>query len=232
MLGTALSYLTNSENFVKTLIIGSVLTLLNFLILPGLIVTGYLLQVMKESASGETSAPEFDNWDDLLIDGLKGLVVTIAYGFVAIVPPTIIMTTMMFGSVAQAGSIETMATVGMGFTLIAILGIVLAISYVMPAAFVNMAWEESIDGAFDFSTIKEIITSGEYLVTWLLAMGLYSAVSFITFWLWLIPILGWIAAILIVFYTAVTLSSLFGQAYGNIFNLDEPQTAESVDATA
>jgi len=54
------------------------LILISFLITPVFLVYGYYL-VLKVTVAGFDELPDFDEWGDMLIDGLKVLIVGIVY---------------------------------------------------------------------------------------------------------------------------------------------------------
>ncbi len=62
------------ENWIKKNLIGTILTLASFLIIPAPLLMGYILRVMRED-----SMPGFNNLLEMYIDGLKGLTVVILY---------------------------------------------------------------------------------------------------------------------------------------------------------
>ena len=86
MLEDALRYPLNSEDRVATLIIGGLLLVFSFLLIPAFILQGYLLRVLGSAAAGDEAAPSFTDWGGLLVDGLKLLVVSLVYGLVIAIP--------------------------------------------------------------------------------------------------------------------------------------------------
>lgn len=81
MLEDALSYPRRDDSW-RTVVIGGLLTCFGFLLLPLFVVYGYGVHVLRSSALGEAEAPPFDDWSDLLVDGLKAFAISLAYGFV------------------------------------------------------------------------------------------------------------------------------------------------------
>lgn len=49
------------------------------LILPIILARGYLLRIIKNTSQNQREMPPFEDWSDMFIDGLKFIVVTLAY---------------------------------------------------------------------------------------------------------------------------------------------------------
>jgi hypothetical protein len=71
MISKSITYLRNSDEVAKTVLIGGVPSILSFLLIPAFIVSGYLVRVLQRTMAGNDEAPVFDDWEQLLIDGLK-----------------------------------------------------------------------------------------------------------------------------------------------------------------
>jgi hypothetical protein len=176
MLGDALSYPRNSSDWIPTILIGGVLSVLGILVVPAFVVQGYLLRVLRSAAKDETAAPSFTDWGGLIVDGIKLFVVNVAYALVVVVPMIGLSVVLGLGNaVASAGGEPSAAAnlltgaLGLLFVLVVtLLGI--AVGYFVPAAYANFAVEENLGAAFDFSTIFAAATTSEYFVAWLLAV--------------------------------------------------------------
>jgi len=53
----SITYLRNSDEVVKTVLIGGVLSTLSFLLIPAFIVSGYLVRVLQRTMNGNDEAP-------------------------------------------------------------------------------------------------------------------------------------------------------------------------------
>ena len=62
MLSESIGYLRNSEEWVKTVVVGGLLTFFGFLVVPGVLVVGYLLRVLRARMHGEEEPPVFVEW--------------------------------------------------------------------------------------------------------------------------------------------------------------------------
>lgn len=65
-----------STDWKKVIILG-VISILSFLIIPIFLVLGYAFRVLKASLAGLEELPEFDEWVNMLVDGIKVFVVYI-----------------------------------------------------------------------------------------------------------------------------------------------------------
>ena len=83
----ALTYPTESDDWIVTVLIGGVLTVLSILIIPAFIVYGYLVRAIRANLEGEPEPPTFGDWGELVVDGIKVVVV----GFVYMIVPLIVM---------------------------------------------------------------------------------------------------------------------------------------------
>lgn len=66
MLEDALTFPRRGD-WVRDVLIGGLLTVVGFLIIPAILVFGYLLRVLGESAAGADAPPAWDDWAELLV---------------------------------------------------------------------------------------------------------------------------------------------------------------------
>ncbi|RDI72924.1 DUF4013 domain-containing protein [Halopelagius longus] len=177
MLRHALSYPLNSDDRIPTILIGGVLTVLSFVIpiLPQAILQGYGVRVLRSSAKDESAAPSFIDWVTLIVDGIKLLLINLAYTFVFLVPIVVALFAFGLGEQLLSGG-PTPSAVGSAVDsalaaafVLFIVVLSVAVAYIVPAAYANFAIEGSMGSAFDFSTIKEATTTSEYFTAWVLA---------------------------------------------------------------
>ncbi len=70
--GAAFSYMLKDADWVKKLLIGAVFAFFSFLLIPGVFLAGYFVKATRNIASGEERPlPEWDNWGDLFVSGIK-----------------------------------------------------------------------------------------------------------------------------------------------------------------
>ncbi|MDS0299108.1 DUF4013 domain-containing protein [Halogeometricum sp. S1BR25-6] len=226
MLGDALSYLKNSDDWIPTLLIGGVLSALSVLILPAFVVQGYLVRVLRGAAKKDRAAPSFTDWGGLAVDGLKLFVVSVVYGLAAMVPIVAVLFA-VFG----ISSVTTDPTTGAPNAAVGILGLVatlfvllfgVLVGYFAPAGYANFAVEDSLGAAFDVSTIVAAATTSEYLKGWLLAvvagvvLGLVGA-----------ALSALVVGVFVLFYAQVVTYYLFGRGFAEGLSKKRRGVAES-----
>lgn len=203
MLGDALSFPRSGDDWIPTLLIGGVLTVLSFLVIPAFILQGYFVRVLRAAATGQTDSPSFTDWGGLLVDGLKLFVVNLAYSIVLVIPYFGLFFLIGFGSDGGAGTGILVLALGLVVFVLA-----LVVSYFVPAASANFALEGDFGAAFDFGTIKSAALTSDYAMAWLLALvvgfvggAVGAALSFL------------LVGIFVLFYVQVAVYYLFGRGF-------------------
>jgi len=174
-------------------------------ILPIFLVMGYGFRALKASIAGFDELPEFDEWGEMFVDGLKVFVVQIAYMIV----PLIIIFAGTFGSLTMVSPDTGVITNPTAFTGLlggtVIIGVILAIilGLIETIAIAHMAYNDSeLGAAFRFSEILDVISQIGWLdyIIWYIVVGLIAAViAFVAGLLNAIPIIGTIIAVLIIY---------------------------------
>ncbi|WP_058828234.1 DUF4013 domain-containing protein [Haloferax sp. Q22] len=228
MISESLNYLRNGEDWVKTVLIGGVLGLLSFLIVPTFLVIGYLLRVVRATMKGDEVPPEFDDWGDMAIDGVKGFAIAFVYALV----PAIIAGVFGFAGIvgAAAGGSDAAGAVGgivalVGLLLAFVLGLLAA--YLIPAALSNYAETDRMGAAFDFGTLRPILTSGKYATAWLMAFAVLFASSIVVGVLNVIPLLGFVVGAFVTFYAAVAAYYIIGKTWGELHDIEMMDEGET-----
>ena len=218
MLSDALSYPLNGDSWLRTILVGGLLSLLTVFVIPIFFLQGYYVRILRGSSSGDLEAPTFSDWGDLLVDGLKLFAVNLLVSLVVLVAMFAVAAIFGAGSLLSGGGPAADPGAGAGgiFAAFGVLGfllfiaVVLAVGYVAPGMFANFAREDSIAAAFDVSTIIDGVATTEYLTAWVFAIvvGL---------------VLGSIASLLSVvvvgifglFYVQVVTYYLFGRGFAD-----------------
>lgn len=231
MLEDGLSYPLYGDSALGRIIIGGLLGFGSFLIIPAFALMGYLVWVLGGAARGEKEPPAFDDWGEMIVDGLKATVVTLVYGVI----PFVLVFVSIF---VIAGGGATGSEAGMGILgSIGLLGILVSVVamfvlyYLIPAALTNMALEGAIGSAFDFGTIKQVVLSVEYLVAWLIPFILAFIANIITAVL-AVTIIGLVAIPFLQFYIQVAAFYMFGAAFGKVVGVAGATDTSSGDVTA
>lgn len=200
MLADALKFPSQGESWLKTVLIGGVCILLGFLLVPILLVYGYLLRVLKAGSEDAAEPPVFDEWGGMLVDGLKVIAVSLVF---FLIPIVVGLVGMALGGLAGGEG----GALGVLFALIAFVAWILAM-YLLPAGLTNMAREGSFGAAFDADVLRTVGSSSDYLVA--IVLGFVIAL-----------ILGSIASALmtilvgafLLFYVQMAVFYLYGSGY-------------------
>lgn len=211
MFEEAIRYPAKGDDAVKTILIGGVLGLLGFLIIPAIIVQGYVLRMMQAVIRGEESPPVFDDWMGLFVDGVKLVVVSLVYAVIPIVLGAALVLTTSTSTGIGPRIAAPFAITGVGLVIL----VSLVIYYFVPAALANLAVEGDIGAAFDFDAIRELVTTDTYLTTWLVALGIGILGAIIALALEL-TVVGIIAVPFVSFYANVAVFYLFARAYREV----------------
>lgn len=208
MLSEAINYPRQSDHMLKTVVIGGVLSLLSVLVIPALVLGGYLIRVLRYTNAGNDDLPEFGDWGQLAIDGLKAAVITIGY---AVVP--VALFALSVG--VLSGTVEIIGYVASGVTYVAMI-------YCLPAALTIFAREERMGAAFSMSNLRSVLTSRQYVGGWLRAVVVGVASGIIGGALGLVPIVGFVVSVFVAFYVNLVTAYLFGHAVADADRLAVP----------
>lgn len=214
MLGDALHYPFDRDDSVKNILIGGLLIFPGMLLLyiPALISYGYVFRSFGTAARGE-EPPEFTDYGGMLVDGLKLAVVGFIY---AIIPLVVFFAFGAGGALLSGVGGDTANAAGAGTSFVGFLVsavLFLLVYYVLPGAIAHMSVQGTFGSAFDFGTLTDLWTTGDYLVAWLLALVIGLIVGVVAFVLQ-ITIVGIILLGFVYFYQGVAVAYLFGTAYG------------------
>lgn len=190
MLGDALEYPARGEDALTTVLVGGLLPILAILIgfvglvltilviglamlplavVPGIVLLGYYVSVLRAVGSGEPDPPRFRDWKRLFVDGLRHLAITVAYAI-----PLFVLSGLFLAVVAAGGAASGDATeIAIALAAVVVGGLaacyLLAFAYVRPLAIANFAREDRLGAAFDLETIRNAGISRGYALAWLLA---------------------------------------------------------------
>jgi hypothetical protein len=219
--------LRNSDEVVKTVLVGGVLSILSFLLIPAFIVSGYLVRVLRRTMEGNDEAPVFEDWESLLTDGLKAFAITLVYG---LVPAIIGFVLVGGGTIAalsgDAGSLIGGASILVGGLLSMVLG--LAAWYMISAATANFAETGRVSAGFDFGALRPILLSKTYATGWLMALGVIVLGSIVASVLNVVPFLGTLAGVFVGFYAMVAAYYIIGHTWADLRPI-ETRSEETVN---
>lgn len=201
-----------SKDWSKVIILG-LLFIVSFLIIPLFLVYGYLFRVIKASLAGVEELPDFDDWGEMLVDGIKLFFVYIIYLLPGIIIALYSLFTLIF-TLSSFNHLNPTATVTptILYSLIGggvLFGFVFSLIYslvvypIMAVAIGNMAfYDGELGSAFRFGEIFSTISQIGWvdLIIWYIAVILVSlAIIVIGTLIAIIPILGWFVLTLIIY---------------------------------
>jgi hypothetical protein len=198
---------------VVTVLIGGGSLIFSFLIVPLFFVSGYLVRALRAGMEGASEPPVFDDWGELLTEGLVAAVI----GFIYQLVPLIVFVVFVGGSFLALLS-GSDAGAGLGFLgffggLFVAWILSLVFGYVGLAGVANYAKEGSFGAGFDFDVIVDVVTSVDYLVSWAFVVALNIVVGVITGLLGIVPILGPLVGVFISFYALIIAGWLWGDGF-------------------
>ncbi|WP_324758109.1 DUF4013 domain-containing protein [Haloarcula montana] len=228
MFTEALTYPRESDDVLKTTVIGGVLLLFSFLLVPLFVAVGYLLNVLRSVMDGDEEPPVFEDWGALAVDGLKASVI----GFVYSLVPALIAVVAVLGGVMSLGLGNGGAGSGLVASLIALVAalaiaaVSLAIAYVLPAAIVAYVRTDSMSAAFSVPEIRRLAFSRTYATGWAVAFGI-SLLSGVVIGLLNAVVIGAVLAPFVTFYANVAGAHAVASAVREM-----PAVAESPETPA
>ncbi|MCS6848162.1 MAG: DUF4013 domain-containing protein [Anaerolineae bacterium] len=220
-IGRAVQHLTEDQNWPGKLGIGALIALVPIL---NFSLNGYAIEHLRNTSNGmDVPLPTWDNLGEKFMEGLKLFVVT----FILALPVILlscIATIASGGLAALSGDSEAMqsaAAAGAGVIALAVGCIAfiysLLLTYLSPAIYIQYAKTRDIGACLRIGELLNIarVNSGDYLMIFIVLIGIVIVLSVIVGVLNVIPCLGQILSLVIAFlaapYIVVLLGNLCGQ---------------------
>lgn len=232
MLSESLEFPRASDDWLQTVLIGGVLSLLGFLVIPAILVNGYLLRALRAGVEGEPSPPAFDDWGELLVDGVLVWVVELVYVGI----PAFLLFVVIGSFALVAGVSSSMGAapdpgvgavvgglVALVFGLAVVLLLVVA-GYLLPAALANFALTGEFTAAFDLRTVARAAFSVDYLTAMVLVIAVSLVLGFVGAMLSVI-----LVGVFVLFYLQVVVYHLFGQGFARGLGLERAEAGTAAD---
>jgi tRNA 5-methylaminomethyl-2-thiouridine biosynthesis bifunctional protein len=163
MLEDGLAYPVRGD-WIGRIVIGGLLGLLSILVIPAFLVVGYLVRVLEETIGGDEVPPEFTDWGDLLVTGVIGTIITVAYTVIPVVAYAVIVAVVAGTSGAIGGDVGALVGVVGLLLALAFVPVLFLVYYAVPAALSAYAARGELGAAFDPDLLKPALLSTEYLV--------------------------------------------------------------------
>ena len=217
MLREALAYPFRGENAEEALLVGVALAVAVGLLLrlgvfavlavvPAVLLAGYALAVLRESAEGDDSLPQFSDFRSLAADGVQALVVSVGYLFVPAVALALTV-----GGAAPGARPATLGTttfvLGAGTV---VLFVALAFAYLLPAALVGVARTGDLRSAAERERLRRTTTDGRYFVGWATTLVVVGVAGVLFGALAALGRTGEVVALALGYYALVVIARLLG----------------------
>jgi uncharacterized Tic20 family protein len=219
MLRQSLGFPRNREGATRDLLIGGALVLSSPLLIPGLLLEGYLLRVMNAGARGRGVPPAFGDWGRLLADGLKAVFVFVVWGLlplVALATGTALaaVTLLPVQGLPTPSSVSPDLLTTRAGLLVGVVAAVLALLVVvcwthLPAAFVALATQGRLKAAFQTGALWSVVATRQYVAGCFLAAIVLVVGSLVA--LLLSPVL---VGLVLLFYVQVIVAYILGRSVG------------------
>jgi hypothetical protein len=213
-IGKSFGFVFEDEQWIVKILIAAAILLVGILfswlllvplILALALLAGYSVEITRRVLRGEVSKlPEWDNWGELMADGLKVLVIGIVYAL------PIIVVGLCLGIPSGILSNDNNALGSVLSGLLSCLSLIWAIvmSLVLPAAIAKYAAENNLNAAFRFGEVIALVRDNftTYLITFLMSWvaNLIGQLGSI------VCGIGWLATAP---YALMVTGHLYGQAY-------------------
>jgi hypothetical protein len=215
-IGTDMKYPMNEKGWWKTIALGTVLEYLTFLIVPGWLLTGYYVRVMRQRLDGDPEPPSFSDPGGLLVDGIKGSIIAAVYGII----PIIAFVVFVLGSITailngnfQEGLGSLLTGLVIWFALTALFG------YAGSAGMARFAETGSMLSGFS-PKLARVLVNGTWFVAWV-KVTIVGAIAFaISLVIALIPVVQLITVVVTpvkIKYLGTVFSKQFADAYARIY---------------
>ena len=198
------------------LIIGTILNAIP--ILGGIFVVGYYLKRIKFVLEGNYELPEWEQFWDIFVMGLKAWVVSLTY----LIIPLLLIGYPFISSFSIYGAPLTNTHAPPEFNLfmaIGVISIILVVLFIVPFAYVRLASTGNISDAFHvmliISLVRTVMRDYILLLIYLIVLTAIIGILFV------IPIIGWIITAFLGFYIDIAMASPFAKLYSEALQKEE-----------
>ena len=203
------------DDWIGRIVIGGVLGFLTVLVVPAFLIVGYLVRVLEGTIGGDEVPPEFTDWGDLLMKGVIGTIIGIAYTVVPVVAYGVVIAVVAGTGGAVGG--DAGALIGAVGVLLALafVPVLFLVYYAVPAALSAYAARGELGAAFDPDLLKPALLSTEYLVAVLMPI-VVAVVTWIATAVLAVTVVGLLLVPFVQFYGQVAVFRMFGTAFAAV----------------
>lgn len=217
MLGDAITFPKARAGWVKTIVTGGLLLVTSVFVLPLLVLLGYHVRVVRSGVAGDANPPEFEQWGDLLVDGLKLCTIYIVYAIAPLIALAFAASTVTAPAPETVQTLQTPNAVSEPHLSPVVLGVFLAIclltlvsGYISLAATARFAHEDRIRAAFEIRPVVRTAFTSEFFVGYVLFQAVWIVFGVVS-----LALLGMVVGLFLIFYTYVVTWYLIGRGYRN-----------------
>jgi hypothetical protein len=224
------------DDWLESVVIGTVLLLFSGFLLPLVPLQGYFVQCARAGMAGDAELPSFTDWEQLFGDGLRGLVVLVVYQL----PPLVLGVASVAALVLLGSDNQSLASAGLilfGLGLLATFLLAVLSGYFGLVGLLSYAATDDLGAAFDLETLRSVGVDGDFLVHWaygvalvFLLNALFGVVLFFVNIVAIIPIIGFIIALFafvvlapvgtaLSFYAQQVVFRVWGRGYADVRGL-------------
>jgi hypothetical protein len=212
-IGKAFTFVFDDKDWVVKVLIGIGILVaglvLSWLIVPailaGLLLSGYALEITRRVIRGEVEVlPAWEDWGQLLIDGLQVAVIGVVYAL-----PMIIMSACVGAPLQWLSEGSEVASGFFGFAVGCVNFLwAIVLSLVLPAAIAKFAAEGELAAAFQFGDVIALVRDN---------LATYVITAVMVWVTGIIASLGLLLCFIGVFFTAVYAQLVNGYLYGQAY---------------
>jgi hypothetical protein len=219
----AFTFVTEDEQWVGKIGIGAIIALGSILILPIPLLLGYQVGVTRNVMKGvDRPLPQWEEFGQLFSDGLSILVAQIVYTL----PFWLVVCIALFSTVGLSGLTDAVSEDLLTAGFLATWGLVMCLSlifvvvwfFLSPAIVIQYVRTNSLAACFRFGEVVAIVRENvsDIVIAGLAAFGATLALNIVVGGLSIIPCLGQIVGVLLLFAGSPWLLATMGHLYGQI----------------
>jgi hypothetical protein len=218
----AFTFVTEDEKWVGKIGIGALISMASVLLLPAVLLVGYLVGITRNVMNGEEAPlPEWEDLGALFRDGLAVLVALFVYTlpFLALLCVAAVAS-LGLGGLAEVS--EEAAMVGIFATSAGIICLAtlfaIVIFFLSPAIVIQYVRTGEIEAAFRFAEVFAIARAriGDIIITALASFVAVLLLNAVVAGLAFIPCIGWVGAPILALAGNPWLVAVTGHLYGQI----------------
>jgi hypothetical protein len=211
--GRPFTFVFEDPDWVRKILIGGLMYLLSFLLIGIFFIFGYNARLARNVAAGVARPlPEWDDWGNDLVEGLKLFgIVLIYFAPVMVIFVVGLGGTAMLGALADDTGAEGAAAVAggmfsIGMCLLYVLA--LAVMVILPAALTLAVMRRSFSAAFDFGSVFSYM--GQNGTNYILAIVVYFVAGFLAQFGFILLCVG---LLFTAFWSQLATTHAFGETY-------------------